>query len=132
MRLRSINSEDRGSTLYVFEDGEPVNPGKPSVLGRRSYIDDILIPANNWDQLYDRVEVYSKRNLSISLVKRFWGMSKMVYLDHRVSHNGLEVNPRDLSALTDLAFPGSLRAMQSFLGSLNYYSRFIEEYAIYA
>ncbi|KAE9108531.1 hypothetical protein PF010_g11867 [Phytophthora fragariae] len=41
-------------------------------------------------------------------------------------------NPKDLSALTDLPFPGSLRAMQSFLGSLNYYSKFTEDYAIYA
>ncbi|KAE8982300.1 hypothetical protein PR001_g23772 [Phytophthora rubi] len=39
---------------------------------------------------------------------------------------------KDLSALTDLPFPGSLRAMQSFLGSLNYNSKFIEDYAIYA
>ncbi|OWZ13096.1 reverse transcriptase [Phytophthora megakarya] len=59
-------------------------------------------------------------------------MPKVEYLGHKVSHNGQEANPKDLSALTDLAFPGSLRAMQSFLGSLNYYSRFIEDYAIYA
>ncbi|OWY99261.1 LOW QUALITY PROTEIN: reverse transcriptase [Phytophthora megakarya] len=71
-------------------------------------------------------------NLSISVVKSFWGMPKMEYLGHKVSYNGIEANPKDLSALTDLAFPGSLRAMQSFLGSLNYYSRFIKDYAIYA
>ncbi|OWY93976.1 reverse transcriptase, partial [Phytophthora megakarya] len=34
--------EDHGSMTDVFEDGEPVDPGEPSVLGRRSYIDDIL------------------------------------------------------------------------------------------
>ncbi|OWY92736.1 reverse transcriptase [Phytophthora megakarya] len=39
------------------------------------------------------------------------GMPKVEYLGHRVSHNGLEANPKDLSALTDLAFPGSHRAM---------------------
>ncbi|OWZ08483.1 reverse transcriptase [Phytophthora megakarya] len=122
--------------LAVFEGGEPVDPSKPSVFERRSYIDDILIPANNWDQLCDRVEglleACDKWNLSISVVKSFWGMPKVGYLGHKVSHNGLEANPNDLSALTDLAFPGSLRTLQSFLGSLNYYSRFIEDYAIYA
>ncbi|OWZ13703.1 reverse transcriptase [Phytophthora megakarya] len=132
---RIPKSEDRGSNLDVFEDGEPVDPGKPSVLGRRAYIDDILIPANYWNQLCDRGEGLLKAcdewNLSISVVKSFWGMPKVEYLGHRVSHNGLEANPKDLSALTDLAFPGSLRAMQSFLGSLNYYSRFIEDNAIY-
>ncbi|OWZ05642.1 LOW QUALITY PROTEIN: reverse transcriptase [Phytophthora megakarya] len=48
--------EDHGRAVDGFEDGEQVDPGKPSVLGRRSYIDDILIPANNRDQLCDRVE----------------------------------------------------------------------------
>ncbi|OWZ01001.1 reverse transcriptase [Phytophthora megakarya] len=123
--------------LDVFEAGEPEeDPGKPSVLGRRSYIDDILVPADNWDQLCDRVEdllkACDKWNLSISVVKSFWGMPKVEYLGHKVSYDGLEANPKDLSALTDLGFPRSLRAMQSFLGSRNYYSRFIEDYAIYA
>ncbi|OWZ01743.1 reverse transcriptase [Phytophthora megakarya] len=104
---RIPKSEDHGGTSDVFEDGEPVGPGKPSVLGRSSYIDDILIPANNWDQLCDRVEglleACDKLNLSISVVKGFWGMPKVEYLRHK-----------------------------SFLGSLKYYSRFIEDYAIYA
>ncbi|POM68857.1 Reverse transcriptase [Phytophthora palmivora] len=96
----------------VFEVGEADDPDKPSVIGHRSYIDDILIPADMWWS--------------------FWGMNKVEYLGHRVSKDGLEANPKDLEALTDLAFPGSLRSMQSFLGSLNCYSRFIEDYAIYA
>ncbi|POM58071.1 LOW QUALITY PROTEIN: Reverse transcriptase [Phytophthora palmivora] len=66
-----------------------------------------------------------------SVVKSFWGMSKVEYLGHRISKGGLEANLKDLKALTDLTFPGSLRSMQSFLGSLNYYRRFIEDYAIY-
>ncbi|OWY90545.1 reverse transcriptase, partial [Phytophthora megakarya] len=114
--------------LDVFEAGEPEGPGKPSVLGRRSYIDDILL----CDRVGDLLEACDKWNLSISVVKSFWGMPNVEYLGHKVSHDGLEANPKDLSALTDLEFPGSLRAMQSFLGSLNYYSRFIEDYAIFA
>ncbi|KAE8887438.1 hypothetical protein PF003_g28344 [Phytophthora fragariae] len=46
--------------------------------------------------------------------------------------DGLEAHPKDLQALADLPFPSTLRAMQSFLGSLNYYSRLIEDFAIYA
>ncbi|KAE8976453.1 hypothetical protein PR002_g25306 [Phytophthora rubi] len=115
---------------------EPKDDGKKSVLGRRSYIDDILITAESWDHLCNRVEglldVCDEWNLSISVVKSFWGKDRVEYLGHKVSSHGLEANPKDLSALTDLPFPGSLRAMQSFLGSLNYYSKFIEDYAIYA
>ncbi|OWZ00694.1 reverse transcriptase [Phytophthora megakarya] len=70
--------------------------------------------------------------LSISVAKSFWGIDKVGYLRHRVSFGGLEANPKDLKFLIDLPFPESLQSMQSFLGSLNYYSRFIKDYAIYA
>ncbi|GMF53913.1 unnamed protein product [Phytophthora fragariaefolia] len=65
-------------------------------------------------------------------MKSFWGLRKVDYLGHQVSIDGLGAHPKDLQALADLPFPSTLRAMQAFLGSLNYYSRFIEDFAIYA
>ena len=78
------------------------------------------------------MDVCDKWNLSISAVKSSWGCQKVDYLGHRVSANGLEAHPKDLQSLVDLPLPTTLKAMQSFLGSLNYYSRFLEDYAIYA
>ena len=40
----------------VFTEGEPDGVIRPSVLGRRSYIDDILTPARSWSSLYENVE----------------------------------------------------------------------------
>ena len=56
----------------------------------------------------------------------------MEYLGHRVSAEGLEAHLKDLQALVDLPLPKTLKSMQSFLGSLNYYSQFLEDYAIYS
>ena len=56
----------------------------------------------------------------------------MDYIGHQVSLAGLEAHPKDLGSLVNIPFPRTLRSMQSFLGSLNYYSRFIEDFAIYA
>ena len=56
----------------------------------------------------------------------------MDYLGHQISLAGLEAYPKDLESLVNIPFPKTLRSMQSFLGSLNYYSRFIEDFAIYA
>ncbi|KAE9260361.1 hypothetical protein PR003_g34404, partial [Phytophthora rubi] len=107
----------------VFLTGEAETEQKSSVLGRRSYIDDILVTADSWDTLCNRVdrllEACDKWNLSISAVKSFWGLRKVDYLGHQVSMDGLEAHPKDLQALADLPFPSTLRAMQSFLGSLN-------------
>ena len=56
----------------------------------------------------------------------------MEYLGHQVSLAGLEAHPNDLGSLVHIPSPRTLRSMQSFLGSLNYCSRFIEDIAIYA
>ena len=78
--------------IDVFTEGEPDTDQKPSVLGRRSYIDDILIPATSWTSLYEKVErlleVCDKWNLSISVVKSYWGRRKVDYLGHRISLAG--------------------------------------------
>ena len=59
----------------VFTDGVPDTDPRPSVLGRRSYIDDSLISATSWTSFYRRVErlleVFDEWNLSISVIKSF-------------------------------------------------------------
>ena len=40
--------------------------------------------------------------------------------------------PEGFGVVGQYSFPQTLRSMQSFLGSLNYYSRFLEDFAIYA
>ncbi|KAE8989479.1 hypothetical protein PR003_g17768 [Phytophthora rubi] len=107
-----------------------------SVLGRRLYIDDILIGGTSWADLCEKVErlldVCEQWHLSISVEKSEWGMSKVDYLGHRVSGLGLEAKPKNLESLTALEFPRTLNGLQSFLGSLNYYHRFIADFAVYA
>ena len=45
---------------------------------------------------------------------------------------GLNDHPKDFQSLVDLPLPMTLKAMQSFLGSLNYYRIVIEDYSVYA
>ncbi|OWZ01621.1 LOW QUALITY PROTEIN: reverse transcriptase [Phytophthora megakarya] len=114
--LKIPRSGDAGNTTDVFQTGIADDPDRESVLGRRSYIDEIMIAAESWDQMCQKVEdlleACAKWNLSISEKKSFWSMDKVGYLGHRVSIEGLEVNLKDLKSLTDLPLPGSLRSMQ--------------------
>ena len=84
----------------MFTDGEPDSDMKASVIGQRSYIDDILIPAKSWLSLYRKVErlldVCNWWHLSINLAKQFWGRRKIDFMGHQVSLAGLEANPKDL------------------------------------
>ena len=93
-------------TEDLFATGEPDAKSVLSVLGRRSYIDYILVPAESWDVLCQKVErlldVCDYWNLSVSVVKSTWGCRKVEYLGHRVSKEGLEAHPKDLQSLVDL------------------------------
>ncbi|OWZ00564.1 reverse transcriptase [Phytophthora megakarya] len=132
--MRIKPDQDRTNPVDVFEEGEP--EPKPSVLGRRSYVDDILVTGDSWDSMCNRVDklldVCDRWNLSISVAKSYWGRRKVAYLRHEVSSASLEANPKELDAIANLPFLTKLKAMQSFLGSLNYYSRFIVDVAVYA
>ena len=49
LKIGHISTSD--SQIDVFKDGEPETDRRPSILGRRSFIDDILIPAALWESL---------------------------------------------------------------------------------
>ena len=98
--------------VEVFTDGA-LNPHRnPSVVGRRSCIDGILIPASSWTSLYRKVErllvVCDHWKLSISLPKSVWGRNKVEYLGHEVSIKRIEADPKDLGSLVNIIFsPGT-------------------------
>ena len=79
-----VSSMESSKLIDAFTEGELDTSQTPSVLGRRSYIDDILFLATSWTALYKRVEelhcVCGKWNLSISLTICIWGRRKMDYL----------------------------------------------------
>ncbi|OWZ12467.1 LOW QUALITY PROTEIN: reverse transcriptase [Phytophthora megakarya] len=125
--MRIKPDQNRSSPVEVFEEGEPEPEPKPSVLGKRSYVDDILVTGDSWDSMCNRVD----KPLRSTVAKSYRGRRKVAYLGHKVSSAGLEAKPKELDAIANLPFPTKLKAMQSFLGSLNYYSRFIEDFAVY-
>ncbi|OWZ23260.1 reverse transcriptase [Phytophthora megakarya] len=64
--------------------------------------------------------------------KSEWGIPRVDYLSHEVSKKGPGAKPKNLETLATLKFPRTQKGLQSFLGSLNYYHRFIPDFAIYA
>ena len=71
----NASSKESSTWTDVLTEKEPDTSQTPSVVGRRLYMDDILIPATMWTALYERVEgllrVCDKWNLSITLTKLY-------------------------------------------------------------
>ncbi|GMF44554.1 unnamed protein product [Phytophthora fragariaefolia] len=53
------------------------------------------------------------------------------FLSHAASREGLRADAKKLKAIAELSFPKTKKGVQAFLGALNYYSRFILDFAVY-
>ncbi|GMF17649.1 unnamed protein product [Phytophthora fragariaefolia] len=89
----------------MFANGEPDESTLTPVFDRRSFVDDICFGGTTFE---DYLATLSR------LIARF-----------------AEANPAKLAAIAELPFPTWKKGMQGFLGALKYYSRFIQNMAVY-
>ena len=68
--------------------------------------------------------------IAVNSRKSFFAMDNMDFLGHNICELGLTAHPKDIEGFRALPFPTTLRAMQSFLGCLNFYSRFIDLFSM--
>ncbi|POM74088.1 LOW QUALITY PROTEIN: Reverse transcriptase [Phytophthora palmivora] len=113
--LRIGPGQDSSRTTDVYTEGEPEPVMKPSVLGRRSYIDDILVTAPSWDDLCEKVEklhnACHKWNLSISVVESFWGLRKVTSGGEPERSRGLRESPVPANASLNAIVPWKLELL---------------------
>ncbi|OWY94607.1 LOW QUALITY PROTEIN: reverse transcriptase, partial [Phytophthora megakarya] len=70
-------------------------------------------------------------NISVSLPKSEFGKQAIPYLSHEVCAEGIRATPK-IAKSVHLPFPSTRKGVQSFLGSLNYYNKFIEDLPVVA
>ncbi|KAG3076151.1 hypothetical protein PI125_g21585 [Phytophthora idaei] len=116
-----VNSPDAD----IFSTGEPDELSLVPVLERRSFVDDIFFGGETFDsclatldRLLARFEDY---RISVSFTKGLFIKSKVDFLSHEVSRDGIRADPKKMQAIEVLPFPTSKKGMQSFLGALSYY-----------
>ncbi|POM62873.1 reverse transcriptase [Phytophthora palmivora] len=119
----------------MFANGEPDESSLVPVFDRRSFVDDICFGNETFngclatlDQLLQR---FTECRISVSFTKSIFVQYKVDFLFHEDSSEGIRADPKRIKAVTEVPFPTSKKGMQSFLGALNYYSRFIQDFAVY-
>ncbi|GMF42042.1 unnamed protein product [Phytophthora fragariaefolia] len=131
-----INVPVLTDVMTVFQRNLPAPPQMGPVLGRSSYIDDIAHGAPTWDQLCADLDALLFRlrywNITVGLSKSEFGKLTIPYLSHEISAEGLRATPKIAKSVQNLPFPKTLNRVQSFLGSLNYYHKFIEDFPVVA
>ncbi|OWY95989.1 reverse transcriptase [Phytophthora megakarya] len=122
--------------MTVFRRNIPAPSQMGSVLGSSSYIDVIAHGAATWDQLCGDLDALLYRlrywSISVSLPKSEFGKRVIAYLSHEIGAEWIRSTPKIVKDIQELPFPSTMKGVQSFLGSLNYYHKFIEDYAVVA
>jgi len=97
------------------------------------YIDDIIIFSPDLETHYEHlIKVLSKlrkAGLYTKLEKCEFCIPYLDFLGHRISSDGILMDPKKVSSILEWSVPTDIKQLQSFLGLANYYRRFIPGFA---
>ena len=97
------------------------------------YLDDIILfsktPEKHIQGLRGVFEKLYAAGLQLKLSKCEFFKSQVTYLEHIVSKDGIETDPKKITAIKEWPVPKPVTEVQSFLGIANYYCKFIPKHA---
>ena len=101
-----------------------------------NYIDDILVYSTTWEQhIATLTEVLNRlrtSKLTARPSKCFIGHTSIEFLGHVIEEGQVKPRPEKLKAIQEISRPQTKRELRSFLGTTNYYRKFIPNYAAIA
>lgn len=96
-------------------------------------MDDILVWGKSEKEHDERVikvmEVVKESNLRLNQNKLKFKKSEVTYLGHKLTANGLQIDPNKLKAVLDMEKPTDVSGVQRLLGMLTYVQKFIPDLA---
>jgi hypothetical protein len=102
------------------------------IEGAAIYQDDLAFGSAEFEQYKNTLEVILSRcealHLKINAKKSHLGPKKMSYLGYEVSPEGIKPDPERLEPLRNMPSPKNKDHLRSFLGMVQYFSRFIKDY----
>ncbi|OWZ18550.1 hypothetical protein PHMEG_0007344 [Phytophthora megakarya] len=105
------------------------------VFHRRSFVDDKCFGGETFDKgigTLDRLLTrFEECRISISFTKSIFVQPKVNFLSHEISNEGIRADNKKMEAIIKLPFPRTKKEIQSFLDALNYYSKFIQDFAFF-
>ncbi|XP_074383423.1 putative mitochondrial protein AtMg00860 [Apium graveolens] len=100
------------------------------------FFDDILVYSRTWaDHLNHLRMVFSvlqQNELFLKESKCSLAQSKISYLGHIISAEGVMADAEKIEAMTQWPKPTTIRALRGFLGLTGYYRKFVHNYGLIA
>ena len=148
---RDITTFSDGCNLYIFKRLPYGLSSSAAVFSRalaevlaslarenwiRSYLDDIIIWAEDFLSLLDRMEKVFDRcetmGLKLNLDKCRFAQPSVKFLGNIVSKEGVSPCPSSVDAIQQMKPPKDVKGIRRFLGCTVFFRKFIDRYAKYA
>ena len=101
------------------------------------YFDDIIIFSNSFQEHLEHIKIVMQllrdADLQAKSTKCTFCVVEVSFLSYIVSAGGLiKTNPNKIKAIAEMPAPGTPTELRSALGLMNYYRRFVQDYAAIA
>ena len=100
------------------------------------YLDDIIVFGRSFEEHIHRLQLVFQRireaNLKISPAKCSLFQTKLVFLGHVVSANGIHTDPAKIAAVEKYPVPQTIRQLRSFMGLVGFYRKFVLNFGLIA
>lgn len=107
--------------------------GLPGVV---VYFDDILVFGGTLKEHNERLEqvlhILERTRLTVSFEKCSFAEERVHFLGYQLDRNGVHIAPEKVRAIKGIMKPTNVTELKSFLGIINYYSKFIKSYSTIA
>lgn len=97
------------------------------------YVDDILVLGRTSAQILDRlqqvIDRFRQARLRIHPAKCRFSVSRVLFLGHEFSENGVSINEDKIETVKNYSRPTTVKAVKSFLGFSSCFRRFLKGYS---
>ena len=97
------------------------------------YLDDILIFSDTLEEHVKHVETVLKvlkdNNFTLAKKKCEWAKTEISYLGHVIGNGEIKPDDQKISIIKDWKRPENVKQVQQFIGFINYYHKFIRNFA---
>ena len=97
------------------------------------YLDDLIIFAKTYEEHLERLQMVLQRlreaGLKLSAKKCKFFQTKVVYVGHLVSEEGIEADPAKVESIKNWPTPTTPEEVRRFLGFAGYYRKFVKDFS---
>ena len=120
----------RTSTASLVRGLGPILKGLDNTI---NFVDDLLCMSEDFDQHLDNLDElftrFEKHGLTLNLEKSQFLRSKVTFLGHILTTEGIRPDPEKIRAIKEFPAPRTVKQLRGFLGLINFYSKFTKEHA---